>query len=109
MVMHEDRFRIHDLDQLHHAAIFVGQDMAVQHKRAGEIRVPLPNDDPSRIRRESFRVENQLSGRVDFRRRQLARQQPPGCVILDLSNPGLNVAEFVAALKTLDPPPTNFT
>ncbi len=36
----------------------------------------------------------------------LARQQPPGCVILDLSNPGLNIAEFVAALKTLDPPPT---
>jgi len=36
----------------------------------------------------------------------LARQQTPSCVILDLSNPGLQIAECVGALKTLDPPPT---
>ncbi len=36
----------------------------------------------------------------------LARQQQPACVILDLANPGLNIAECVAALKTLDPAPT---
>jgi DNA-binding NarL/FixJ family response regulator len=36
----------------------------------------------------------------------LARQEPPNCVILDLHHPGLNIAECVAALKTLAPPPT---
>src|SRR5438477_9298515 len=36
----------------------------------------------------------------------LARQQAPNGVILDLSNPGLNIAACVAALKALDPPPT---
>lgn len=35
----------------------------------------------------------------------LARQDIPTGVILDLSNPGLNIAETVAALKALDPPP----
>ena len=36
----------------------------------------------------------------------LARQQAPACVILDLSNPGLAIADCVAALKSLKPPPT---
>ena len=36
----------------------------------------------------------------------MARLVPPACVILDLHNPGLNIAECVAALKTLTPPPT---
>jgi DNA-binding NarL/FixJ family response regulator len=35
----------------------------------------------------------------------LARERTPDGVIVDLSNPGLNIAEFVAALKALDPPP----
>jgi CheY-like chemotaxis protein len=36
----------------------------------------------------------------------LARQAPPVCVIVDLHNPGLKIAEFAAALKGLSPPPT---
>jgi DNA-binding NarL/FixJ family response regulator len=36
----------------------------------------------------------------------LARQQPPAGVILDLSNPGLKIAEAVAILKSLQPPPS---
>jgi DNA-binding NarL/FixJ family response regulator len=36
----------------------------------------------------------------------LARQQVPACVILDLSNPGLKIVECVTALKALAPPPT---
>lgn len=36
----------------------------------------------------------------------LARQQAPNCVILDLQNPGLNIAECVAALQALEPPPS---
>ena len=33
----------------------------------------------------------------------LAREAPPACAIVDLANPGLNIAEFVAALKRLSP------
>jgi DNA-binding NarL/FixJ family response regulator len=36
----------------------------------------------------------------------LARGNSPACVIVDLSNPGLNIGEFVAALKQLSPAPT---
>src|SRR5262245_16363927 len=36
----------------------------------------------------------------------LAGETVPACVIVDLSNPGLNITEFVAALKQLTPPPT---
>jgi DNA-binding NarL/FixJ family response regulator len=35
----------------------------------------------------------------------LAQQQPPSCVIVDLSNPGLNIADFVAELRRLTPAP----
>jgi DNA-binding NarL/FixJ family response regulator len=35
----------------------------------------------------------------------LARQRPPACAILDLSNPGLKIGECVAALKSLAPRP----
>ena len=35
----------------------------------------------------------------------LAREESPACVIVDLSNPGLNINEFVAALKQLSPTP----
>jgi CheY-like chemotaxis protein len=35
----------------------------------------------------------------------LARQTPPACAILDLHNPGLIIADVVAALKGLSPPP----
>src|SRR5262249_2556601 len=35
----------------------------------------------------------------------LARQRAPNCVILDLQNPGLDIAECVAALKALSPAP----
>ncbi len=34
-----------------------------------------------------------------------ARQDPPICVIVDLSHPGLNLSEFVAALKSAAVPP----
>jgi DNA-binding NarL/FixJ family response regulator len=33
----------------------------------------------------------------------LAKQESPICVILDLSNPGLNIVDFVADLKRLEP------
>jgi DNA-binding NarL/FixJ family response regulator len=36
---------------------------------------------------------------------KLARENSPACVIVDLSNPGLNISEFVAALKQLSPTP----
>ncbi len=36
----------------------------------------------------------------------LAREAPPNCVIVDLSNPGLIIGEFVAALKQSSPAPT---
>ena len=35
----------------------------------------------------------------------LANHETPACVILDLSNPGLNIGETVANLKRLEPPP----
>ncbi len=35
----------------------------------------------------------------------LANRQTPACVILDLSNPGLNTIETVANLKRLEPAP----
>jgi CheY-like chemotaxis protein len=35
----------------------------------------------------------------------LARQTSPACVIVDLSNPGLEIGDFVVALKQLLPPP----
>jgi DNA-binding NarL/FixJ family response regulator len=35
----------------------------------------------------------------------LAKQQTPPCVILDLSNPGLNISDLVASLKQFEPPP----
>ncbi len=35
----------------------------------------------------------------------LVRQQRPPCVILDLANPSLRVAELVAALRQSSPPP----
>jgi CheY-like chemotaxis protein len=34
-----------------------------------------------------------------------ARQQPPSCVIVDLSNPGLVIAELIAGLRDLPMPP----
>lgn len=37
---------------------------------------------------------------------KLAVEQIPACVIVDLSNPGLNIVELVLNLKRLDPPPT---
>lgn len=36
----------------------------------------------------------------------LVRETPPNCVIVDLSNPGLKIDEFVAALKQSSPAPT---
>jgi DNA-binding NarL/FixJ family response regulator len=36
----------------------------------------------------------------------LARRDAPSCVIIDLANPGLKIAEVVAALKQLAPAPT---
>src|SRR5262249_32479189 len=34
----------------------------------------------------------------------LVQQDPPACAIVDLHNPGLNIAALVAALKALSPP-----
>ncbi len=36
----------------------------------------------------------------------LAEKDPPACVIIDLSNPGLQIEEFVAAIKRMAPLPT---
>jgi CheY-like chemotaxis protein len=35
---------------------------------------------------------------------ELARQQPPACVIVDLANPGLVIADLVAALRASGSP-----
>ena len=35
-----------------------------------------------------------------------AQTSRPSCVIIDLSNPGLSIAELVSTLKQLAPPPT---
>src|SRR5262245_38096346 len=37
--------------------------------------------------------------------KNLAAQQAPACVIVDLANPGLNIAELVSALQQHAPPP----
>jgi CheY-like chemotaxis protein len=36
---------------------------------------------------------------------EIARETPPACAIVDLSNPGLKISKFVAALKQLSPAP----
>lgn len=36
----------------------------------------------------------------------LAEKDPPACVIVDLSNPGLQIDQFVATLKQSTPAPT---
>jgi CheY-like chemotaxis protein len=35
----------------------------------------------------------------------LAREEPPRCIILDLANPGLSVADLVRRLRVFAPPP----
>src|SRR5260370_42333849 len=39
--------RRHNANELHHASIFVRQDVAVEYVRAGEVQIGLPDRDPA--------------------------------------------------------------